>query len=65
MNGQEIMDKYYKLNPKEVSLVDFIDERLHEIKLEEYSRGFNAGVEFERKLAPLMQERRDADQAHN
>lgn len=66
ITGQSIMDAYYKLNDKKVSLPDFIDTYIDKIKLEEYTKGYNAGMEFAERLAPLMQERREnADQAHN
>ncbi len=57
INGQTIMDAYYKLNKKEVSLPEFIDTFIDIVKLEEYTKGYNAGMEFAERLAPLMQER--------
>lgn len=57
INGSTIMNAYYKLNNKTVSLPDFIDTFIDIVKLEEYTKGYNAGMEFAERLAPLMQER--------
>jgi hypothetical protein len=66
ITGQQIMDAYYKLNDKKTALPDFIDTFIDVVKLEEYTKGYNAGMEFAERLAPLMQERREnANQVNN
>lgn len=65
MTGQEIIE-LHKTKYKHLPLSVIIDMEIDKIRLEEYTRGYNAGMEFAERLAPLMQERREnADQAHN